>query len=100
MPQDNEIRIDAAQCPLCRDVLVSRWQHDLHGCSCGAIAIDGGQDYYRSLWTQPNRPIRVTVLVDSINEVRAGPGVWAVESTEPCWYRLVAGKLVPVEEEP
>lgn len=95
MLQFNKITIQAGQCPVCRDVIVSRWQHDLHECGCGAIAIDGGQEYLRLLWDKPNRPIHVTVVVDSLEEVRASSGVWAAQSLEPGRYQLQGDKLVP-----
>jgi hypothetical protein len=95
MLQFNKMSIQAAQCPVCRDVIVSRWQHDLHECGCGEIAIDGGQEYLKLLWNEPNRPIHVTVVVDSIEEVRASPGVWGAQSTEPRRYLLLGERLVP-----
>ena len=95
MMEYSQISIDAAQCPLCRDIVISRWRHDFHECGCGAVAIDGGQEYLRLLWNEPNRPIHVTVVIDSLDEVRASPGVWAAGSTDPRRYRLTGGKLVP-----
>jgi hypothetical protein len=86
--------VDGLQCPVCRDVVVSRWQHDLHGCSCGAIAIDGGQEYLRLLWNEPHQLIHLTVFVDSLDELQASSGVWAAESTEPRAYQLRGEKLV------
>jgi hypothetical protein len=88
------MNVDAAQCPVCRDVVVSRWQHDFHECGCGAIAIDGGQEYLRLLWNEPHRPIQLTVVIDSVEELRATTGVWAAESKESHRYHLRGGKLV------
>jgi hypothetical protein len=95
MLQFDKISVQAAQCPICCDVIVSRWQHDFHECGCGAIAIDGGQEYLRLLWDKPNRPIQVTVMAESIEAVRASAGVWAAESKGPCRYLLVGEKLFP-----
>jgi ribosomal protein L37AE/L43A len=91
----NQMNVEAAQCPVCRDVIISRWQHDLHECHCGAIAIDGGQAYFRVLWQMPNRPIRVSVVIPSLEELRGSSGVWPAESTQPQRYELRAGKLMP-----
>lgn len=33
-----------AECPKCKELIYSRVIHDMHFCSCGAIAIDGGPD--------------------------------------------------------
>jgi len=40
-------KINAAQCPYCKDVIFSRSRHDFHECSCKKTAIDGGKDYLR-----------------------------------------------------
>jgi len=89
------VNVEGAQCPLCHNVVVSRWQHDFRVCGCGATAIDGGQEYSRLVWTQPHTPIDVTVAVDSLEELRATPGVWPAYSTEPRRYRLHDGHLLP-----
>lgn len=36
-----------AQCRLCKDIIESKHRHDFVSCKCGAIFIDGGQDYQR-----------------------------------------------------
>lgn len=92
--KDKPLNVDGAQCPICHDVIVSRWDHDLHGCGCGAIAINGGQSRWRTLWEHPNRPIHVTVEANSLEELRASSGVWPAESIEPRKYRLIDGKLL------
>ena len=38
---------NAAQCTKCGDVIESNHRHDFVWCSCGAIFIDGGHDYFR-----------------------------------------------------
>jgi len=32
------------QCPRCNEILTSKHDHDLQRCSCGALAIDGGEN--------------------------------------------------------
>ena len=39
--------MNAAKCRKCGDVIVSRYTHDFVQCSCGAIFVDGGNDYCR-----------------------------------------------------
>jgi len=41
------ITVNAIRCPKCGDTIYSRARHDYRGCTCGAIAIDGGFDYTR-----------------------------------------------------
>lgn len=36
-----------AMCNKCKDVIESKYRHDFVSCSCGAIYIDGGNDYCR-----------------------------------------------------
>jgi hypothetical protein len=36
-----------AQCRKCQDIIESKHRHDFVSCKCGAIFIDGGQDYQR-----------------------------------------------------
>lgn len=38
---------NAAKCLRCNDILISHHRHDYVQCSCGAIFIDGGNDYMR-----------------------------------------------------
>lgn len=35
------------QCLGCNDIIESKTVHDFVRCSCGSIAVDGGQDYKR-----------------------------------------------------
>lgn len=39
--------INIAQCNLCKDFIISRHTHHYAECKCGAIFVDGGQDYER-----------------------------------------------------
>ena len=39
---------NSAQCAQCGQVLVSRHVHDFQSCACGAIFIDGGNEYFRA----------------------------------------------------
>ena len=38
---------NAAKCRQCGDIVVSRYRHDFVYCKCGAIFVDGGNDYHR-----------------------------------------------------
>ncbi len=40
--------MNAAKCHKCGDVIRSVHRHDFQSCKCGAIFIDGGDDYYRA----------------------------------------------------
>jgi hypothetical protein len=36
------VRIWTIECPLCKDLIYSRANHDFHSCTCGNITVDGG----------------------------------------------------------
>ena len=38
---------NAATCLACGDFIVSKHRHDFVTCTCGAISVDGGQEYLR-----------------------------------------------------
>lgn len=38
---------NSATCRKCKDFIFSRHRHDYVTCKCGAIAVDGGQEYIR-----------------------------------------------------
>lgn len=40
-----------AKCLECNDVITSKSVHDFVECSCGAIFVDGGDEYHRFGWT-------------------------------------------------
>ena len=41
------IERNMARCRNCGDVIESNFRHDFVSCRCGAISVDGGQDYMR-----------------------------------------------------
>ena len=41
------IKTNKIRCRHCGDVLESRHVHDFKFCSCGAVFVDGGQEYLR-----------------------------------------------------
>lgn len=44
------------RCRKCQDIITSTYTHDFKRCSCGAVFVDGGQDYMRFGW--PNGDYR------------------------------------------
>lgn len=43
---------NAAKCNKCKDVIQSTSTHDFISCNCGAIAVDGGNQYLRAVGNQ------------------------------------------------
>lgn len=47
--QDKKIVRNSAICLLCNTEIESKYHHHFHSCPCGALSVDGGQDYLRRL---------------------------------------------------
>lgn len=45
---------NAAKCGDCKDIIQSTSVHDYIECSCGAIAVDGGNQYFRAVGNKEN----------------------------------------------
>ena len=41
------ILVNRAKCLKCGDIIESTYRHDFKWCKCGALAVDGGQDYIK-----------------------------------------------------
>lgn len=44
---DSKIILNKAQCKKCGDIIESKFINDFKRCSCGSIAVDGGQEYIK-----------------------------------------------------
>ena len=44
---NKRIKINKAKCPVCLQVIVSKYRHDYVSCRCGHLSVDGGQDYLK-----------------------------------------------------
>ena len=53
---------NSARCRKCGDEIESTYRHDYVRCSCGAIAVDGGQAYIRRTFTDIDDIIETSVL--------------------------------------
>lgn len=49
-----KLLLNSAQCLTCKDILVSKTQHDFQTCSCKSVSIDGGLEYARVLGDSKN----------------------------------------------
>ena len=48
---------NSVRCRLCGDEIESKHRHDFVGCSCGAVAVDGGHDYLRRVFDSSRVPL-------------------------------------------
>jgi len=46
------MKVQAFKCPKCSAVVFSRTRHDYRWCPCKTIAVDGGLDYSRVVYTE------------------------------------------------
>ena len=44
------MRVNKAQCKLCKTIIESKHRYQFVGCECGEIFVDGGLDYLRRLY--------------------------------------------------
>lgn len=51
---------NSVKCNLCGEIIISEDVHDFKCCKCGAVAVDGGNDYLRR--TYRNSPDDYTEL--------------------------------------
>ena len=56
---------NAIQCKHCGDVIESAHTHDFIGCSCGRVFVDGGLDYLRRGFTEPDDFIDLSEYADN-----------------------------------
>lgn len=48
------MKVKAIYCLLCHTILYSRARHDCHYCTCGSVAVDGGQKDYLRVIGEPD----------------------------------------------
>lgn len=49
-----KLKKNAAQCKKCNDVIESKYRHHFVQCKCENIFVDGGLDYVRYGWVEPD----------------------------------------------
>lgn len=52
------------KCKKCQDIIESKDVHDFQTCKCGAVSVDGGQEYQRLLWPSGDMSNYIERLVD------------------------------------
>lgn len=53
------------KCKSCGDVIISTHRHDFKRCSCGRVAVDGGNDYLKRSFT--NDYEELSIIQESSN---------------------------------
>lgn len=56
------MKVSAIHCPNCGDTIYSRARHDMIGCTCRKIWIDGGFDYIKISFTDVDNPPKIIEL--------------------------------------
>lgn len=57
---------NAASCNVCGDFIVSKHRHDYVECTCGTVAVDGGQEYIRRVGDPRKRVEHSFILPDEL----------------------------------
>lgn len=55
--------LKALKCKKCEAIIYSRARHDFHWCPCGNLAVDGGRDYMKISFKEPDSYEQVEVEV-------------------------------------
>lgn len=46
----SKLKVTTITCPLCKEEIYSRANHDFRTCSCGECSVDGGRSYLKFSW--------------------------------------------------
>lgn len=71
---------NAVQCITCGDFIVSKHRHNYVTCSCGAISVDGGQEYLRRIGDMGSAIDLSWQLSDELYEACAQAVKFAIDS--------------------
>jgi hypothetical protein len=69
-----------AQCAKCKEIIFSVHRHDYKSCECGAIAVDGGQDYIKRVGNRENIIERSMILDEKIIIECTKAAQWGVDT--------------------
>lgn len=58
-----KLLLNAVQCLSCNEVIISRHRHDFKTCQCGKVSVDGGLDYTRRAFKDPNGYVERCVYI-------------------------------------
>lgn len=103
---------NSIRCNVCGDEIVSEHRHDFKGCTCGAVAVDGGQTWLRKIgrfedWTdtsiiavcEENDEAAVAETTELLERKRAGtpiePPSLAMDPTLDAWRVIETRRLPP-----
>ena len=90
------MKLEAVQCPACMDVILPRYEHDLHCCTCGAIAVDRSGDRLRVLYDR-QKPLRCLVIIEK-HDLLSGSGIFSCAFViEPEATYLTKGRAIHEE---
>lgn len=56
------------KCKSCGDIIVSEHKHDFKYCSCGRVAVDGGHDYLKRLFTNSQDDFEELSIIEDTGE--------------------------------
>ena len=68
-----KILVNKIKCKHCGDVIESKFRHDFQFCKCGKVAVDGGHEYLRRVFsTSPTEDFEdlSECVVDEENDMR------------------------------
>jgi hypothetical protein len=67
---------NSKRCNHCNDEIESKHRHDFVTCKCGKIAVDGGKDYGRTMFTELSDFTDTSIDDDGTHELRRKHLTW------------------------
>jgi len=58
------MKVNFVICPKCLNLIYSRVRHDFRTCECGAVGIDGGQEYTKIMADEKTLAKTITGMID------------------------------------
>jgi hypothetical protein len=70
-----KLMVNRCKCRICGDIIESKYRHDFVACSCGTIFTDGGIDYIRRGFKNPDDIIDMSEYWDDGEDDEKYPGM-------------------------
>ena len=88
---------NSKRCNHCNDEIESKHRHDFVTCKCGKIAVDGGKDYGRTMFTELSDFTDTSIDDDGTHELRRQYITWG-KSYDKDMNRLPEAIYIPIKD--
>lgn len=88
---------NSIKCNHCNDEIESKHRHDFVKCTCGKVAVDGGKDYRRTMFTDVSDFTDTSIDDDGTHELRRQYLTWG-KSYDKDMNRLPETIYIPIKD--